>query len=176
MIGDAETATATEAAAGPPAAPAHVSLQRLLAYWRSKRADRIAPPRSAIRPDEIVELLPDLVIFEVVGDPPRFRVRLGGTRVAAAFGDDGTGRFLEDLPFGAALETVILQMRAVVAARQPLVHQVEFTASTGRHVRYERLGLPLSTDGHAIDMLLCGYAMDESYQEHLPPPLPGPRP
>jgi len=80
--------------------PTHRSLKDLHAYWLSKKGSRNAPPRSAIRHDEIVNLLPTIALLDVVGEPPRFRFRLFGTRLVAAYGQDLTGKFVDEIDVG----------------------------------------------------------------------------
>jgi hypothetical protein len=147
---------------------AHATLKRLHAYWLEKKGERIAPPRSAIKPDEVVDLLPDISIVEVVGDPPRFRSRLVGTRIVAAFGRESTGRFLDEVDYADIKPEVFERLNAAVAERRPNVRRSAFTTADGRRLEYESVILPLSADGEAIDMLLIGVAVERAYQDRMP--------
>lgn len=144
-------------------------LRELHAYWLAKKGDRVAPPRSAIQPEEITRLLPHIVLIDVVGEPPRFRMRLVGTRVVEAFGQEVTGKFVDEIDLSTIGAAVLARGRAAVAERRPDLHVWEYTKGDGRHIKYERLILPLSADGESIDQLLCGYAVLQAYR------LPRPR-
>ena len=137
------------------AAPEHSSLQELLAYWLSKKGQKIAPPRSAIEPGEIKALLPSILLIDVVGAPPRFRARLFGSKLIEAYGEEVAGKFGEEVD----LDDVAPELMAFVetAAREcrPQFLRAEFTKQSGRHLKYEQIILPLSEDGKTVNMLLC---------------------
>ena len=77
---------------------AHFSVSAAMSFPKSAGEPVIAmPPRSAIRPDEIVKQLPSVALLDVVGDPPRFRFRLFGTQLVAAYGQDLTGKFVDEI-------------------------------------------------------------------------------
>jgi hypothetical protein len=44
--------------------------QRALAYWESKRRGRAMPSRKDIEPTEIPDLLANVVLVDVLQDPP----------------------------------------------------------------------------------------------------------
>jgi hypothetical protein len=142
-------------------------LRDLYAYWLARRGDRIAPSRSAIRPEEITRMLPHIVLIDVVGDPARFRMRLVGTQVVQAFGQEVTGKFVDEIDQGAVGPAIIARARAIVAERRPDLHVWEYTKGDGRHIKYERLILPLSSDGETVDQLLCAYAVLQAYHSRL---------
>jgi hypothetical protein len=154
------------------AEPRHASLQQLKAYWLAKKGAALAPPRSAIRPEEIVALLPNLALVDVVGDLPRFRVRLFGTALAAAYGGDITGKFVDEVDFGRVGGDVIQHMTTVVRECRPVAVRISLTKSEDRrHIDYERIWLPLSQDGIRVTMLLGGVAVERVYASVTPPPL-----
>jgi hypothetical protein len=141
-------------------------LRDLYAYWLDKKGDAIAPPRSAIKPDEITRLLPIIVLIDVIGDPPRFKMRLVGTRVVEAFGQEVTGKFVDEIDLSTISPAVHARGHAAVADCRPDLHVWEYTKADGRHIKYERIILPLSSDGRRVDQLLCGYAVHEAYQTY----------
>lgn len=49
-------------------------LQSAYDYWMGKRADRFAPSRADIKPEEIRFLLPHVMILDVIGVPPPFSI------------------------------------------------------------------------------------------------------
>jgi hypothetical protein len=144
--------------------PRHQALRDLHAYWLAKKGTRIAPPRSAIQPEEIVPLLPNLALVNVIGDPPRFRFRLFGTALAAAYGQDLTGKFFDEVDLDLVSEEILRGAAEVVRDCCISVVRSRFTKHRdGRHVEYERITLPLSDDGRTVNMLLCGYAVEKAY-------------
>ena len=131
-------------------------LEFALDYWRSKRRDRLAPPRSDIDPLEIPHILPRIMLADVVRDASEqleFRYRLSGTGIGEIHGSELTGRGPLDLrpaPYGALIDA---NYREAVAHRRPMVHVI--TLRTNQKVRsYTRIILPLSSDGKTIDMLM----------------------
>ena len=140
----------------------HELLKNVHTYWLAKRGFRIAPPSSAIQFDEMTAFLPDIALIDVVGDPPRFRYRLCGTRATGAYGEDVTGKFLDEIDFGTlSLEKDISVSFFTKIAREcrPQFARIRFTKQQDeRYVDYERIALPLSEDGRTVNMILCAYA------------------
>ncbi|MGH6894386.1 MAG: PAS domain-containing protein [Dongiaceae bacterium] len=58
-------------------------IHRLYSYWNGLRqgGSDILPRRADVAPDQIRELLPNIMIVDVEQSPLRFRYRLVGTRV-----------------------------------------------------------------------------------------------
>jgi len=150
------------------AAPTTAVAQQLLAYWRSKLNGRKAPRREDILPEELGSLLPWVILIDVVGIPPKFRVRLAGTGVVREYGMEMTGRFLDDLDMGAARERSLEDHRRAVRECCPVVGRFDFKTRDGRWVTYERITLPLSADGDTVNMLLCGARMHGAGSEAAP--------
>lgn len=144
-------------------APRHRALQELYAYWQAKRGAAFAPPRAALQPQDIPALLPIVVLVDLVGTPPRFRVRLAGTKVVEAYGAEITGRYIDELDFDELEAAVLASITEVVASGRPSVVEREYTRHDGRHVKYERLLLPLSSDGATVDKLLAGFVVEQAF-------------
>ena len=154
------------------AEPRHPALRQLFAYWLSKKGSARAPARSAIHPEEIVSLLPNLALVDVIGDPPRFRVRLFGTKLAEAYGEDITGKFTDEIDLNTIAPHLDSQLKRVVRECRPHVMRVLLTKTEDkRRIEYERIWLPLSADGETVNMLLGGIAIELAYSlRHSPPP------
>lgn len=137
--------------------PTQESLENLYAYWLAKRGFRIAPSRSAIQLD--AALLQDIVLVDVVGDPPRFRYRFCGTRLADYYGDNLTGKFLDEIDIGSVSVKMINFLTTIVRECRPQVIWARYTKQRdGRCIEFERIALPLSQDGKTVNMILCAYA------------------
>ncbi len=128
-------------------------LRRLLAYWESKRQGRAMPARADIDPLDFHELLPNIILLDVEGE--RFRVRVVGTGVVARFGDDYTGRYLDELDFGDQRDAILAHYGECRRTAAPHVSRTLFTSVRGVSTRMERLILPLSVDGATVDMMLA---------------------
>src|SRR5688572_4610245 len=53
-------------------------IRKLNAYWQDRASGKV-PSRAEIDPVDVRELLPNLMMIDVIEDPPRFRYRLVGT-------------------------------------------------------------------------------------------------
>jgi len=148
----------------PLPAPSYDRLKELHAYWLAKKGDRAAPARAAIRPEEIPRLLPYLALLDVLGEPPRFRIRLFGTGLVRTYGEDLTGRFADEIDLDTVGPDIVAQLTALVRECRPVVARVRFTkAADGRHLQYERIALPLSDDGGTVNMILAGYVAERAF-------------
>ena len=135
---------------------AHGGLVALLDYWNVKRRERIAPSRADIDPAEIPALLANLFLVDVEGDPPVFRIRLVGTAIVDRYGEEIRGRTLEELDLGDQLDSILDQYHQTVRHREPTYCRHRFWRDSGGFINYERLLLPLSSDGERIDVLMGG--------------------
>lgn len=142
-----------------PAAQLHCrrGLLRLYDYWNAKRGDRAFPARGDIDPLEIGgDLLPHVFLIDVLPDLPHFRFRLTGTRVDEIYGQSLTGRSPRDIGTPEIAQEAERQCVRVVRNRAPDCDHVALLAEDRSYWHFERLMLPLSEDGAAINMLFCG--------------------
>jgi hypothetical protein len=143
--------------------PQHDVLKRLLAYWLAKRGDRRAPSRADIDPVELAPQLPHVLLVDVEHAPLRLRYRLIGTGVVQGFNADLTGRYFDEIDHTPE-QRILNDALAAVANWGPLLCAMfDYTHKDGRFVRYERLALPLSSDGAIVDMLFGGIVFDAAY-------------
>jgi hypothetical protein len=132
-------------------------------YWLSKRGQAFAPPLSAIDPAEVKAWLSYFALVDVVGDAPRFRARLFGDGLVRAYGEDITGRWMDECDLNFVLFDLIAQMARVDREKRPNTLRARFTKHTdGRYLDYERVALPLSDDGKHVNIILCGYKIYEA--------------
>jgi hypothetical protein len=149
------------------AAPEHASLRELQAYWESKRGQFAAPPRSAIDPSEITSLLPAILLIDVadvVGSPHRFRIRLFGTGLVEAYGEEITGKFGDEIDLDHLMLALTAFLETVVRECQPQYLRAEFTKERGRHLKFEQIILPLSEDGKSVNMLLSAFHVEKAFE------------
>lgn len=67
-------------------------------YWRVRCRDGRLPRRDEIDPVELRTVLPYLSIMEFAEAPLRFKFRLIGTELARFYGQDVTGKWLDEIP------------------------------------------------------------------------------
>jgi len=140
-------------------------IHRLYSYWQNQKRHRSGRPprRGDIAPDQIRDLLPNIMIVDVEHDPLRFRYRLVGTRVVEYNGLEFTGRYLGEI--GWPEEQDLFDSYAdVVKNRQPFFGSLAWELTTGRVGRCEFARLPLSEDGEAVSQIL---AMEDYDFPHL---------
>lgn len=138
----------------------HVALKQLYAYWQAKKGPRVAPARKDIDPAEMKPFLRHVFLLDVLGVAPRFKFRLAGTEIVSRFGEELTGRFLDEVDLDDVGPQIVHEYERAVREARPVYSRWNYTKHSGRYLNYERLILPLSSDGRAIDMLLCGAHVD----------------
>lgn len=126
---------------------------RSLAYWNTLHQDGRLPARSDIRPRDIIDILPHIVLNDVIPGPPvRYRYRLVGTRVTEYYGFDPTGRMFDEVASGAFYNSVVQSFATCRETGNPQMDSV-------RHIwpgvqRYSLLTLPFATDGETVDIIM----------------------
>lgn len=126
---------------------------RALNYWNSLREGDRLPARRNLRPRDIVDILPHIVLNDVVpGAPDRYRYRLVGTRVAEYYGFDPTGRMLDEVAGGEFHDSVVRAFARCRETRQPQFEHLNRSWSAIH--RYSRLILPLAEDGKTVDIIM----------------------
>jgi hypothetical protein len=134
-------------------------LGAIYVYWDGKRRGRQMPSRTDIDPFELKPYLPQLVLLDVEGVPPRFRYRLVGTEVTRVrrglSSSDPTGQFVDEVTHHQGTDAVLAHYRRVVDERRPSTDAGSYTPSPERPwIRFSRLVLPLSSDDVTVNMLL----------------------
>ncbi|HET6158295.1 MAG TPA: PAS domain-containing protein [Dongiaceae bacterium] len=131
-------------------------IHRLNSYWEAQRAARggLVPRRGDIAPDQIKDLLPNIMIVDVECDPLRFRYRLVGTRVVEYNGLEFTGRYLDEIGWPEEQE-LFNSYAEVVNGRQPFFGSLAWGLLTGGVGRCEFARFPLSEDNDAVSRILA---------------------
>jgi len=135
----------------------HPRFQRLASYLAGKAPPGKLPGRQHIDPLEIPDLLPHLMLIDVVPQrvgPARYRIRLVGTEVVAIQGTDGTGRYVEDILTADEGAEIRRGYEEILRSRQPQYRRGMVAAHGREHILYERIAFPLATDGEHVDMLI----------------------
>jgi hypothetical protein len=125
------------------------------------------PKRGDIAPDQIKDLLPNIMIVDVERDPMRFRYRLVGTRVVEYNGVEFTGRYLGEIGWPEE-QDLIDGYAAVVKTRGPVFGALAWELVSGAVGRCEFARLPLSEDGAIVSQILAMEDYDFPQLEALP--------
>jgi len=148
-------------------------LAAIYAYWDAKRAGRAMPARRDIDPTELdPQVLPHVVLTEALaeGGKWRYRFRLAGTALKSALGLDITGRYVDVLNPNKRYATYIegLYLKAMEARRPVFSSSMAIAADAASRRFTRRLICPLSSDGVAAAMFLCGQTFQAFGAEPLP--------
>lgn len=135
----------------------HPVLVGLRDYWWEIADGRPMPARRDFEPLDITDILPHVVLFDVEGDPPRFKFRLVGTAATERAGVDPTGRYFNDFPDS---EVAIERMVTCVRERRPYFVVDAFVWSDKPSLYYHTLTLPMSGDGEVVDMLVSATVIE----------------
>lgn len=142
----------------PRARPLHPINLAALEYWEAKRGARSMPARRDIAPDEIVRLLPHIVLLDVAYDPLDFRHRLIGTHVDYHLSEPRTGQWMSNNAhqargslIWAVLETVVTEHRAVSSS-------VPYVGPHKEFKQVQDVVMPLSDDDRRVNMVLVSVA------------------
>ena len=133
---------------------AHPKIRMLHDYWlKAAPAADLLPGRRQIDPLHIPKLLENIWLMDVVGQPPRFRMRLVGGAMRRMGILVAPGNFVEqfmpeDAPPLGDLRAMVQDHRPVWFRGQAyLPHETQLFA-------LERLFLPLADDGRQVDVIL----------------------
>lgn len=131
-------------------------LQQLRDYWQGLRGARSMPTRGEVDPLDIPKLLPNIVLIDVVGDPPQFRYRLIGTRITEMAERDATGRWLDSDLYGDSLDRVLWDLRACVAQAAPVAVRQAVQFIPKDWLVIESVVLPFGQSATSIEVLMVG--------------------
>jgi hypothetical protein len=139
-----------------PSVVKSIKQRDLLNTWlRLYVRDQSMPRMSDYQPARIEDELPDMVFYTVdtQAEPPRLTIQSDGTRMSAAYGNTGKGRYLDEY-LGARLAPMVMPVYYVcIARRLPAYTIANIDDIYGRLVAYERLLLPFSDDGNVTHII-----------------------
>jgi hypothetical protein len=139
-----------------PSVVKSIKQRDLLNTWLRLFARNQSIPRMAeYQPARIEDELADMVFYTVGThtEPPRLTIQSDGTRMSAAYGNTGKGRYLDEY-LGARLAPIVMPVYyACIARRLPAYTIANMDDTYGRLVAYERLLLPFSDNGSVTHIL-----------------------
>lgn len=134
------------------AATTDAQIRRAVAYWQRKAAGRPMPDRRDIDPVEIPDLLPYIVLWDVLPGGG-YRCRLAGTRICELHGREMRGMTTAEL-HGAANPGIEREYDWTARTRQP--HYIERTMfwQEKSYRRYRRVLLPFTDGGEGVAIIM----------------------
>ena len=121
-------------------------------FWLDAKGDRELPAQSALSPQSLPSgALSRLSIVGVEGTPARFRIRLLGSLVARAWGEDLTGRFVEEMRDG---DEMAQRMEHCVKSRKSYYSQGPLKYAIYDFRSFEVLVMPFSGPDNSVTRLL----------------------
>jgi hypothetical protein len=133
----------------------------LLKVWMQLRRPGLVPALGDFLGEQLVGIADHLLLVDVVRDAgkARYMIRYGGARIVDYFGVScpfgGQGRFLDEALPAAYRDTALSTFHEAVAAQEPVYTVADLRDRAGRIVHFERLLLPLSQTGTAVDGVLA---------------------
>ncbi len=137
-----------------------------LSYWQSLRQDGEIPHARQVNPGKIKELLPDLIIFEVLEDGT-VRYRLTGTRVMERTGLEPTGKSLQDMVKSEFNEMLAFAFQSVVSLKIGIVSHFTNYYRGGHAGRMEVVILPLRAPESDPPRVICHWSRDPEVPDHV---------
>ncbi len=141
----------------PSPTEGHPRFRRLSEYLAAKAPPGKLPGRQHIDPLELFDLLPYLMLVDVVRQPDgsaRYKLRLVGTEAVAIQGSDRTGKYVDEVLTGQDGAEIIRRYDEILQTRQPQYRRGVVATPGREHVQYERVAFPLARDGETVDMLI----------------------
>jgi len=129
----------------------------LLSYWDRLRGASALPIWEGFEAEELAAMAESLSVQDVMGTDgnARFLVRFHGKRIAEAYGSLCQGKFLDEILPPLYREVALATYHRVLTTKLPVYTITDMRDRDGRIVNYERLLLPFSHDGVAINRMLA---------------------
>jgi hypothetical protein len=132
-------------------------LQEMLLYWQGLGREGRLPGRKDLEPAKITDILPWMLILDVVpdGQEYRFRFRLFGTGLVERAGRELTGLWFEEaFPEDEQRAYFVEGVNRVVREKQPIGFYGHSMIEDRKHLRVVGLLLPLADDGETVDRII----------------------
>jgi hypothetical protein len=106
-------------------------------------------PARAIDPAEMKAFFRHVFLLDVVGP-----------EIVGRYGEELTGRYLDEIDLDDVDTDILGEYQRALRDAMLVRGQWSYERRSGHYLNYERIMLPLSSDGRSIDMLVCGAPMD----------------
>ena len=132
----------------------------LLKFWKRSLGDLTIPSWRAVEAENLTRVGDNLSYLEVTGksDIKRFQIRQHGPGVAKVYGSpDCTGRYLDEIIPRERHQTGLMPYYRVFSTAVPVYTVCDVKDKDGRHILFERLILPFSAGGSAVDRMISSF-------------------
>lgn len=128
-------------------------LVELHAYWDDRRGGRTMPAAGDIWLLDLAFVLPNLLWIEIEHAPRRYRFRRVGAELERIYGSSIEGLTVDEVPGLRLRRMAGRAFDEVVRHQAPICRRAHFSTAAW-FVRYERLLLPVSSDGEGVDVVI----------------------
>ncbi|WP_340149742.1 PAS domain-containing protein [uncultured Sneathiella sp.] len=132
------------------------ALVELVRYWQNLDPAATIPHRQYFNPVDVPHCLRHIVLMDVHETKPQYYIRLAGSAVNPVYQKSITGCYLEDIVRAEDLADVLFDYDHTVANQVPVFRVNSSRLINGKMRTYERVILPMTSNGIAADKLLVG--------------------
>ena len=105
-------------------------IHKAVEVYRRWSGSAVMPTRERLEPLDIPDLLPNIILIEVMPDA-RLSVRLAGEAVQVHFGDNYTGKYLDEIEFGEARSKIMNDYTTAHRERRAVFSDHKFRSVNG---------------------------------------------
>lgn len=124
------------------------------AYWDSKRQGRKMPARRDLDPIEMKNWLPGIQLIDVFENPRKLVYRLVGQVEVEMRGFNHAGHEVANAFFAVSKEEALRNYNLTIDGGWMVYDWARYAAAGGFQVSQETIFLPLSEDGHRVNMVI----------------------
>lgn len=170
------TALETGVVLGNGLVPIFMQAPQVRAFWQHVNALMPVSGIVLVRDFDLMDihrLAPEMIVCDVDAISCRNKLRFVGTRVVEVFGEETTGRYLDEVNIGPYRSQQLAAFNMAVASGWPQWTKVSVCRRSENSVSalqptglvYERLVVPLAGEGGAIKQLAAVVAFSEEFCE-----------
>lgn len=141
-------------------------LKRVRDYWLGIKGDRATPQQADFALTDLADVIPHMIIIDVVHQPVRLKFRLLGTFVTDLVGRNSTGRWIDEDLYPDNLEEIIWAYRHCAQTGRPLATEGPVDIAERDWTGSEVLMLPLSDNGGTVVQIASCYDLVNRRTEH----------
>ncbi len=130
-------------------------IRRLFLYWQSKCSTDSIPQRQGIKPEELADILPNLLLVEFEQSPFRVRFRLVGTKVVEVTGYEFTGKYLDEIAATEDRQPFHECYEIASKSEAPIITHITWRFDEDTTGDYDFCVLPLESDGRVATMAVA---------------------
>lgn len=128
-----------------------------LKFWERSRGENSVPSIAALDTESLKRIADKLMLCHVrhEGEALRFLIRFQGKQFEKAHGTNCVGRFVDETVPPALREKALAMYRRTALSREPAFSSTPLREGDGPIVYYERLLLPFTKIGLAVEYVCC---------------------